>query len=134
MSTHVNDFNNRKDDKLGKPANLGQKQFPQDHAFGVRIEPNEWDAGKCLRGEATEYEVRPDDNLGKSNKHGFRNIVKEGDDNRVFGVPTIRYDIKKPERQSVADPNVKIKLTSELRRRDYSGITVVPKGLCIFWS
>ena len=87
-----------------------------------------------MRGEATEYEVRPDDNLGKSNKHGFRNIVKEGDDNRVFGVPTIRYDIKKPERQSVADPNVKIKLTSELRRRDYSGITVVPKGLCVFWS
>lgn len=25
---------------------------------------------------------------------------------RVFGVPTIRYDIKKPERQSVADPQV----------------------------
>lgn len=24
----------------------------------------------------------------------------------MFGVPTIRYDIKKPERQSVADPNV----------------------------
>lgn len=49
-----------------------------------------------MRGEATEYEVRPDDDLGKSNRHGFRNIVKEGDDQRLFGVPTIRYDIKKP--------------------------------------
>ncbi len=29
---------------------------------------------------------------------------------RVFGVPTIRYDIKKPERQSVADPQVHNKL------------------------
>lgn len=50
--------------------------------------------------------MRPDDDLGKSNRHGFRNIVKEGDENRMFGVPTIRYDIKKPARVSVADPNV----------------------------
>lgn len=27
----------RKDDKLGKSANLGQKQFPHDKVFGVRI-------------------------------------------------------------------------------------------------
>lgn len=30
----------RKDNKLGKPSNLGQKQFPPDYVFGVRIEPN----------------------------------------------------------------------------------------------
>ncbi len=76
VKSNLNDFIARKDDKLGKPANLGQKQFPADHVFGVRIEPNEWDAGKCLKGEATEYEVRPDDNLGKSLRHGFRNITK----------------------------------------------------------
>jgi len=50
--------------------------------------------------------VRPDDDLGRTNKFGFRNITKEGDENRVFGVPTIRYDIPKPARQSVADTNV----------------------------
>lgn len=49
--------------------------------------------------------MRPDDNLGKTNKYGFRNVTKEGDENRVFGVPTIRYDIPKPAQQSVADPN-----------------------------
>lgn len=27
----------KKDDKLGKPANLGQKQFPPDKVFGVRV-------------------------------------------------------------------------------------------------
>jgi hypothetical protein len=27
----------KKDDKLGKPANLGQKQFPADKVFGVRV-------------------------------------------------------------------------------------------------
>lgn len=50
--------------------------------------------------------MRPDDDLGRTNKFGFRNITKEGDENRVFGVPTIRYDIPKPARQSVADTNV----------------------------
>ena len=50
--------------------------------------------------------MRPDDDLGRTNKYGFRNITKEGDENRVFGVPTIRYDIPKPARQSVADQNV----------------------------
>ena len=37
VKSNLNDFAARKDDKLGKPANLGQKQFPQDHVFGVRI-------------------------------------------------------------------------------------------------
>lgn len=50
--------------------------------------------------------MRQDDDLGRCSKIGSRNIPKEGDENRLFGVPTIRYDIKKPERQSVADPNV----------------------------
>ena len=50
IKANQNDLINRKEDKLGKSANLGQKQFESDHAFGVRIEPNEWDAGKCLKG------------------------------------------------------------------------------------
>jgi hypothetical protein len=37
VSSHLNDFSAKRNDILGKPANLGQKQFPQDHAFGVRI-------------------------------------------------------------------------------------------------
>lgn len=49
--------------------------------------------------------MRPDDDLGTTNRHGFRNIPHEGDENRVFGVPTIRYDVPKPKQQSVADPN-----------------------------
>jgi EF-hand domain-containing family member B len=106
VKSHLHDYLDKKDDKLGKGMNLGQKQFPPDRVFGVRVQGNDWDAGKCLKGEANEYEVRPDDNLGKTNKYGFRNITKEGDENRVFGVPTIRYDIPKPIQQSVADPNV----------------------------
>lgn len=40
IKTNLNDFIDKKDNKLGKPANLGQKQFPPDYVFGVRIEPN----------------------------------------------------------------------------------------------
>lgn len=50
IKNNLNDYLDRKDNKLGKPANLGQKQFPADHVFGVRIEPNQWNAGKCVRG------------------------------------------------------------------------------------
>ncbi len=110
VKSNLHDFVDRKEDKLGLPANLGQKQFPADHVFGVRVASNEWNAGKCITGEANEYEVRPDDDLGRTNKYGFRNITKEGDENRVFGVPTIRYDIPKPKMQSVADPNVLLQL------------------------
>lgn len=49
----LNDFFDKKDNKLGKPANLGQKQLGPNHVYGMRIEPNEWNAGKCLRGEGT---------------------------------------------------------------------------------
>ena len=110
VKSNLQDYLDKKDDKLGKGMNLGQKQFPPDRVFGVRVQSNEWDAGKCIKGEANEYEVRPDDNLGKTNKYGFRNITKEGDENRIFGVPTIRYDIPKPAQQSVADPQVSLYL------------------------
>jgi hypothetical protein len=79
VKSNLHDFVDRKEDKLGLPANLGQKQFQAEHVFGVRVAGNEWNAGKCITGEANDYEVRPDDDLGRTNKYGFRNITKEGD-------------------------------------------------------
>lgn len=55
---------------------------------------DEWDASKCISGEPTEKEVRVDKDLGKTTQFGYRNITKNGDENKVFGVPTIRTDIK----------------------------------------
>ena len=43
----------------------------------------------------------PDVNLGKSLRRGFRNV--EADEDRSFGVPTIRTDIPAPGNKSVAD-------------------------------
>jgi len=48
---------------------------------------------KLLRGDATLKEAGPDEDLGKPQRLGFRNIVREGDEDRIFGVPTIRDDI-----------------------------------------
>ncbi|KAL4491814.1 hypothetical protein ABPG72_006069 [Tetrahymena utriculariae] len=102
------DFRNFKEDHLGLPKNLGQtnaKNNP-DMVFGARLGgPDEWNAGKCISGEATLKEVQTDKDLGKTNRFGFRNVTKEGDENRVFGVPTIRNDIMKPQMKSIADPN-----------------------------
>ncbi len=40
VKSHLQDFLDKKDDKLGKGMNLGQKQFPPDRVFGVRVEGN----------------------------------------------------------------------------------------------
>ena len=46
----------------------------------------------------------PDIDLGKSNKHGYRNVTKPGDENRVFGTGSIRNDIPAPKNKGIADP------------------------------
>ncbi len=50
-------------------------------------------------------EVDVDDNLGRSVQFGYRTQPHPGDENRVFGVPTIRSDIKQPNIIGLADPN-----------------------------
>jgi hypothetical protein len=84
--------------------------------YGVRKKGEfEWDAAQCLKGQTTLKvnnlhnilkESQPDPDLGHTNKFGFRNTTKEGDQNRVFGTPTIRDDITRKTQKSIADPNV----------------------------
>lgn len=52
----------------------------------------------------------------------------------MFGVPTIRYDIQKPARVSVADPNVFFFENLELCWLDYSSRIAFSKEFCILWS
>lgn len=40
IKSNLNDYFDKKDSKLGKPANLGQKQLGPDHVYGMRIEAN----------------------------------------------------------------------------------------------
>jgi len=54
--------------------------------------------------------VKPDDDVGRSIRFGTRNLPKEGDEKRVFGIPTVRSDILKPALPSVANPYVKFSI------------------------
>ncbi|CAG9329019.1 unnamed protein product [Blepharisma stoltei] len=104
----VEDFRSTAHEDLGKPRNLGQGKpnLPEDHAFGSSIHrKNEWTAKQCIHGQPNKREVQPDPDLGRTNRLGFRNTVKDGDEDRQFGVPTIRNDIPKKSFKSVADPN-----------------------------
>jgi len=105
---NVEDFRDFSHETLGKVKNLGQTNphVGSDFVYGFKPKEKEpWDASKCLRGDPIVSQVKEDENLGKSTKHGFRNSTKEGDERRVFGVPTIRNDVKKPSLRSVADSN-----------------------------
>lgn len=103
----VEDFRNVNSEELGKSKNLGTgKSVPDpDRVFGVATYKEPWDAGQCIRGIPRQEELKPDKDLGRTNRYGFRNVVKEGDESRQFGVPTIRSDIEKKDFKSVADPN-----------------------------
>ena len=103
----VEDYRNSTHEELGKSKNLGtgKPPVPVDHTFGIPTFKEPWNAAQCLRGNPAAEELLPDKDLGKTNRHGFRNTVKEGDESRQFGVPTIRNDIGAKDFKSVADPN-----------------------------
>ena len=103
----VEDYRNSTYEELGKPKNLGTgKALPgSNQVFGVPTYKEPWDVGQCIRGNPLPEHLGPDKDLGKSTRFGFRNTVKEGDEDRQFGVPTIRKDIEKKDFKSVADPN-----------------------------
>ena len=49
---------------------------------------------------------KPDNDLGKATRLGYRNAPKNGDENRIFGIPTLRTDLNKSNLKSIADPTV----------------------------
>ena len=104
---NVEDYRNSNHEELGRSKNLGtgKPPVPLDHTYGVPTTKEPWNAGQCIRGNPTQEDLMPDKDLGKTNRYGFRNNIKEGDESRQFGVPTIRNDIGTKNFKSVADPN-----------------------------
>jgi hypothetical protein len=104
----VEDYRSTAHEELGRPRNLGtgKTNLGNDVVFGGTHRPTEmdWGAGMCIHGKPSDRELQPDKDLGRSLRHGFKNEVKPGDEGRIFGVPTIRDDIKKTALKSVADP------------------------------
>jgi len=102
----VEDYIEVTKDELGKVKNLGQSGDP-NMAFGAKVKKGgeEWNAALCIHGDpSSAQEVAPDKDLGKCAKANCTNTVrKPGDENRVFGVPTVRNDIPRKDKRSVAD-------------------------------
>jgi hypothetical protein len=86
--------------KIGKVKRSGDIEFGEEYVFGKKTSGDEWGAAECIKGDYTIEDQQPDKDLGKSLTPGYRNIFKE---DRVFGCPTIRYDIKPPKKKSIAD-------------------------------
>lgn len=89
---------------LGKSRNLGTGvRVPPDYSFGKLTMKPEWTAGQCITGEPRPEALLPDRDLGKTVRKGFRNIPKPGDEDRQFGVPSVRYDLPKRSQRSITD-------------------------------
>eukprot|EP00607_Mallomonas_marina_P006812 CAMPEP_0182426282 /NCGR_PEP_ID=MMETSP1167-20130531/12772_1 /TAXON_ID=2988 /ORGANISM="Mallomonas Sp, Strain CCMP3275" /LENGTH=411 /DNA_ID=CAMNT_0024607611 /DNA_START=120 /DNA_END=1355 /DNA_ORIENTATION=- len=88
-------------DALGCRRNRGLQSVavPPDHSFGRHTTQDEWTAAKILQGTYSDKEQKPDPDLGKTLTPGFRNISTN---DRIFGCPTIRTDLKKANK-SIAD-------------------------------
>eukprot|EP00826_Nyctotherus_ovalis_P056671 TRINITY_DN769_c0_g3_i2.p1 TRINITY_DN769_c0_g3~~TRINITY_DN769_c0_g3_i2.p1 ORF type:complete len:355 (-),score=127.26 TRINITY_DN769_c0_g3_i2:138-1202(-) len=101
----VEDYIEVTKDELGKHKNLGQQSDP-NQVFGAMKRKEEWNAAMCIYGvPETRNEVDPEPDLGRCTKMNCTNAVRRPEDtDRAFGVPTIRNDIPKKARKSVADP------------------------------
>lgn len=88
-------------DGLGRCRNLGlNPKGTKDRVFGVKGAMDQWGASQCLAGRYSVEEQMPDPDLGRAVKSGWCNVTTE---NRAFGCPTVRSDIKKPATRSVSD-------------------------------
>ena len=116
--------------------NLGQTKNLHDPNVVFGQNPKRidiWNVAQCIRGEATFKEAYEDPKLGKTTRFGFRNTTKRGDEGRVFGVPSIRFDVSKPANPSVANNVVGVR-ELELWRRPFRSGTYIPSRLHSLWS
>lgn len=106
IQKNLEDFRDFNHDHIAKPKNLGQTTQLHDPSMIFGKNPKKadlWNVAQCIRGEATFKEAHSDPTLGRTQKYGFRNVPKKGEEGRVFGVPSVRLDVSKPANPSVAN-------------------------------
>lgn len=106
IQDNLENYRNFNHDHLGRPKNLGQtgQLYDKDLIFGKNPRKQDiWNVAQCIRGDASFKEAYEDPNLGKSTRYGFRNRPLNGDEGRAFGVPSIRFDVTKPQNTSLAN-------------------------------
>jgi len=100
-----------------------RSEIDENFVFGVKSirEDEMWNLGKCLHGDPYVQNpllVEPDKDLGKSILHKSKLTAvqpKEYDPTKIFGVPSIRYDLPKKKNPSVNDITVILFLKSKFR-------------------
>lgn len=113
VEKRLEDFRQATEDMLGTTKYKGtlNDNIPEDHIFGVKSikdEESNWNAGKCLYGEAGKI-IEPDKDLGRSILHRSRLSARQPREylpEKTFGVPSVRYDLPKKKNVSVNDITV----------------------------
>jgi len=107
VSKDLEDFKEVTTETLGKPKPVGHGDHPgpvPDDGFGLpskRKGDGHWNARQCMEGEYSLEAQRPDVDLGQAIRPGWRNLPPP--DDRSFGVPNVRTDVRAPRVRSVAD-------------------------------
>ncbi|KAL3146785.1 hypothetical protein ABBQ38_014767 [Trebouxia sp. C0009 RCD-2024] len=89
-------------DELGQVKRLGMagRELGEGHIFGLPSKHEAGSVSSLLKGDYSPEQLQDDADLGKSVKEGWRNLGPAG---RIYGVPTVRHDIKAPKKQSIAN-------------------------------
>lgn len=102
VDKQLEDFRAVNAERLGVVQNLGfgNAKAGANDVCGMPSQSGpEWGVKQCI-GNYTPEDQKPDTDLGRSIRPGWRNI---GNEKRTFGVPSIRTDIPAPGLKSVAD-------------------------------
>lgn len=112
----LEDFRQATSDMLGKTKYRGslRNDLPPDHTFGVKsMKENNWNVGKCIYGdpnEITDKMLEVDCDLGKSVSYRLKNTnlfpKLSSEYSRIYGVPSVRTDLKAKDLRSVCDLTV----------------------------
>jgi len=113
VEKRLDDFKQASEDMIGKGKFRGciRDNIDEDFVYGIKSIKNDdlWNVGKCIHGDnllAKSLNLEPDIDLGRSVifKSKLQAIQpKEYDPNRIFGVPSVRYDLSKKRNASVCD-------------------------------
>ena len=113
MNKRAEDFRAANSNLLGKGkfhGSLNPKLYDYNHIFGKKSKlGDQWNARRCIHGDETTIKpenLKQDEDLGRDWHYGAKlNSLRptQTDLNRIYGIPSIRRDLKKRIVKSVTD-------------------------------
>lgn len=114
VDKRLEDFRQANENMLGisKFGGALSSNIPLDHTFGKKSELGDaWNVGRCINGDGstvTSQSMQVDPDLGRDRRYAskLQNMKPiERDPNKIYGIPSIRSDLKKKNFVSVCDLN-----------------------------